>query len=288
MSPTSVALLLVTACLHATWNALTKRATDAFLFLWSSMTLATLTLVPVAWWIGFGDVWSAGAIAPVLGSAGVHAVYFVVLARAYREGDLSLVYPIARGLGVALVPVLAVPFLGEIPTIQGALGIALVVLGIVVIGVLGRATSGDGPFARGLPRGAPWALATGPLIATYSLLDHEGVRVVHPLPFLVTTTSIALALTAPLALRRAQALRAEWRAHGRTIAIASTTNLSGYLLVLFAFRSEPAGYVVATRELSIVVAALVGARLLGEGRAAMRVLGASVVVAGVALVATSR
>ncbi len=93
---------------------------------------------------------------------------------------------------------------------------------------------------------------------------------------------------APVVFRRRQLLRREWVTNGRAILIASTMNLTGYLLVLFAFRLSKTGYVVAARELSIVFSALIGSLWLREGVLWPRLAGAVVVMAGVACVALAR
>jgi drug/metabolite transporter (DMT)-like permease len=277
VTATSIALVLGAAVLHATWNALTKRAQDPFAFLWLSMVIAASLLTPPA--IALGVAQLERALVPLLASGAIHALYFVTLAAAYRRGDLSVVYPIARGLGVALVPLLASLAIGEDISLLGAIGIAIVALGIATTGLAARPPGGSPPrLAIAL------ALATGVLIAGYSLVDRVGVRrIEHPLPFLVATTWISVLLSAPLARRAA--LAAEWKANRARIAIASTMNLSGYLLVLFAFRLAPTAYVVAMREVSIAFAAAAGMMLLGEPRSPARAAGAALVVAGVAFVA---
>src|SRR5216117_4396735 len=99
--------------LHAVWNALAKRARDQLVFLWSSVSLASVILVPIGL-LGLpaGGV-PAAAVPFVIATIVIHAVYFYALGRAYRHGDFSRVYPIARGLGVALVPVVALMVFGE-------------------------------------------------------------------------------------------------------------------------------------------------------------------------------
>lgn len=277
MTPGAIALVLGSAALHATWNALTRRARAPFLFLWSAMVVATIAFAPLA--LAIDPTGLGAAIVPLVGSGIVHALYFVALSSAYRHGDLSVVYPIARGTGVALVPVIAALALGESIALLGAIGIAVVVAGI---GVTGSSAPRQGEVARAA---IARAAITGVLIAIYSVLDRTGARAMHPLPFVVGTNLIACALSAPLALRHRDELRAEWRANGRTIVLASGMTLGGYLLVLFAFRMAPTAYVSASREISIAIAAAIGMTVLGEPRSRSRIAGAFLVVLGVVLVA---
>jgi multidrug transporter EmrE-like cation transporter len=149
LSGRALALVLGAAAAHAAWNALAKRAHDPLVFLWSSVSLASLGLMPLGFWALTREGWAPGAAPFVAATVGIHAVYFWALGRAYAAGDLSLVYPVARGLGVALVPLLAFMFLDERLSGVGALGNALVVAGMIV-----QMASGGPPKPPG-PRGAP-------------------------------------------------------------------------------------------------------------------------------------
>jgi drug/metabolite transporter (DMT)-like permease len=281
----ALALVVAAAAFHAVWNALAKRAQDQLAFLWSSVALASLVLFPVGLLrLPAGGVPAAAApfvIATIL----IHAVYFFMLGRAYRHGDFSRVYPIARGLGVALVPVLALLLYDEWLSPLGTLGVALVVAGIASLGAGIRPPAGA-PRTRG--RGTVWALLTGVSIATYSLVDKAGVRHLDPVPYLALMGIGMSALLVPVVLRARAVLAHEWRLNWRTILLASSMNLTSYLLVLFAFRLSKVGYVVAARELSILFSAFLGSLWLGEGRLAPRLAGASIVLAGVVCVALAR
>ena len=288
MSGTALALVLCAAAIHAGWNALAKRARAPMAFLWSSVALATLALAPAGLSYLPHDGVPAAAM-PFLGATIViHFVYFYALARAYGAGgDLSLVYPVARGLGVALVPLVGVLLLDERPSALGAAGIVLVIAGIVAIALAsGLALPPSG--GEGRVRGLVWALVTGLTIAAYSLVDKVGVSRLHPLPYLVILGGGMTLLLAPPVLRAGRALAEEWRVNWRTILLASCLNLTSYLLVLFAFRLAKTGYVVAARELSIVLSVLMGWRWLGEKNVAGRLVGAAVVLGGVGWVDLAR
>ncbi|MBM3221673.1 MAG: EamA family transporter [Candidatus Rokubacteria bacterium] len=284
MSGAALALVLVAAVSHAFWNALTKRARDPLVFVWSSVSLATVMLVvPALATLHAGEL-NAGAPF-LLASIALHAFYFYALSSSYGAGDFSRVYPIARGLGVALVPVVAYAVFGERLSPLGVLGIALVVAGIVAINLVGRAM----PAGRWrLGPGTGWALLTGLTITAYSVNDKAGVGHLHPVPYIALMGVGTVLLLTPTVLRRPGALRREWAVNWRAIVLASTTNLTSYLLVLFAFRLSKAGYVVAARELSILFSALIGSLWLGEGRLGPLLGAAVVVLAGVVCVALAR
>jgi drug/metabolite transporter (DMT)-like permease len=286
VSGPALALVVCAAVLHAVWNALAKRADNQFVFLWCSVSLATALLLPLGLLRLPAEPAPASGLPFVAASVAIHALYFWALGRAYRHGDFSRVYPMARGLGVALVPLVALPVFGERLSWLGSLGVGLVVLGIAALGAMPTATPAS--VARAGGAGTAWALVTGLTIAAYSLVDKAGVARLHPMPYIALMGASLSVVLAPVVLADRPALGREWRRHWRTILVASAMNLTSYLLVLFAFRLSKVGYVVASRELSILFSAFIGSLWLGEGRLAPRLAGASVVLAGVLGVALAR
>jgi drug/metabolite transporter (DMT)-like permease len=284
------ALLLVTAAavIHAAWNALAKRGRDQLAFLWAAQSLSGVWLVPFALWRFGADGLPAAGVPYVFATIVLHALYFYTLGTAYRHGDLSLVYPVARGLGVALVPVLAFAFWGERLSPLGVAGVALVVSGIVGLHVTGVGVATLLGRLRASGRGTGWALATGLLIAAYSVNDKAGVAHVHPVLYITLMGFGVTLLLAPVVVRRRGALARELTTNWRALLVASALTLTGYLLVLFAFRLSKAGYVVAVREMSIVLSVLIGRMGLGERTGWRGVAGAALVFAGVACVALAR
>lgn len=283
MSTAALLLVLGAALMHAAWNALAKRGGDPLVFLFCAGCLGALLYLPgslfVLWTRGF----PLAALPFVLGTVLLHAIYFFALGRAYRLGDLSLVYPIARGTGVALAATLALFFFGERLSPMGTLGVALVVLGIFSLHWGPRLSR-----ARVLGPGTAWALITGLAIAGYSLVDKAGVGRLHPLLYIGLMEVGASLLLLPAVLARPDLLRREWRTNWRTIVLVAVMSPSGYLLVLFAFQLSKTGYVVAAREISIVFSALIGGLVLREGARGRRLAGAAVVAAGVVCVALAR
>jgi drug/metabolite transporter (DMT)-like permease len=283
---TAAALLLVlgAAVLHAGWNALTKRAGDPVVFLWWVGVLASALYAPIALVVLARQGFSLTAVPFVIGTIVLHALYFFSLGRAYATGDLSLVYPVARGLGVALVPVAAFVLWDERLSSLGTLGVILVASGIFLL----HWRPGAWTAAAFLASGTGWALATGVLIASYSLLDKAGVVRLHPLAYIWLMEMGSCALLTPVALAKGALARREWRLNRGTIAAAALMSPTGYLLVLFAFQFSKTGYVVAAREMSIVLSAVLGSVWLKEGGLGRRLAGAAVVLVGVACVAMAR
>ena len=209
-----------------------------------------------------------------------------------RAATCPSVYPIARGLGVVLVPLVAFAVLDERPSPLGVVGVALVVARHrrhIPRLVIPRPRRGRGQGeGRVFGRGTGWAVLTGFTIAAYSLVDKVGVSHLHPLPYLVVLGAGMSLLLAPAVIRAREAFVHEWRVNWRAILVASALNLSSYLLVLFAFRLAKAGYVVAARESSIVLSVLIGGLWLGERAPGRRLAAAAMVLAGVVCVALAR
>jgi drug/metabolite transporter (DMT)-like permease len=286
MTGTALMLVVGAAVLHAAWNALAKRGRDPVAFLWLASAVAAPALLPwAAPQLLAGGV-PAAAVPFVVATIVLHAIYFYALGRAYATGAYSIVYPIARGLGVALVPVLAWRLLGERLSPLGVAGIALVIGGVLLLHRIGGRPAHVEAAAVG--QASLWAVLTGCTIASYSIVDKVGVARLHPVPYMLLMELGCVVAFAPFMWSRPGRARAEWRANRWTIVATGVMSAGAYTLVLFAFQLSKAGYVVASRELSIVLSALIGSVLLGEGRLPPRLAAASVVLAGVACVALAR
>lgn len=284
MTAAALGLILAAAFVHASWNLLAKRASGHPTFTWLFAVLSALLYAPLALAIlvlGHSQV-GLLEIALMAGSGALHSGYFLLLNLGYRAGDLSLVYPLARGTGPLLSSLAAILFLGERPSALAISGGLLVIVGVVALAGSPRAWSrAEGERAVG------YALLTGAFIAAYTIWDQRAVSRFLLSPLLLdwgANAARALFLT-PLAMRHSHALRLEWRAHRReAIGIALLAPLS-YILVLTALRFTPVSYVAPAREVSILIGAAMGARLLGEGSARNRLAGAAAMVAGVVALA---
>lgn len=283
MSLTALVLVVCAAALHAGWNALAKRGGDQIVFLWCATIASSIAVTPFALWQLAQDGFAPSAVPFIIGTIVVHAAYFYALGRAYASGAYSLVYPVARGLGVTLVPVLAFFLFDERLSPMGTLGVALVIAGIATLHLLPGRPAGGPRVGHGLL----WPILTGFTIAGYSLVDKAGVARINPIPYIMLMEIGCAVLGLPLLLVRPQAVRRELRGW-RRIVLAGVMSMLAYTLVLFAFRMSKTGYVVAARELSIVLSALIGSLWLQEGRLGPRLAGAAVVLAGVTCIAMAR
>lgn len=286
MPPAAVGLVLAAAVIHASWNLLVKKAGDPSAFLFLALVAAALLGLPLAaWGVAAGKVpaigWAAAAA-----SAVAEAAYVTLLAAGYRRGDLSVVYPVARGSSPFLVALLAGPLLGERLAPLGAAGVAVVVAGILLIAGGGLLTGERRRAAPGLLIG----LLVGGTSAAYSLIDRVGVGAVPPAVYLPLQTAGAALLLAPEWLRtRERRLRlveaASTPPDRARVALAGAGLLGAYGLVLTAMTLAPVAYVVAGREIAIVVGTILGVVVLGERVTPVHAAGVLVVAAGVALLA---
>jgi uncharacterized membrane protein len=239
--------------------------------------------VPLGLWTLAREGFAPAALPFIVATTLVHVVYFFTLGRAYASGAYSLVYPVARGLGVALVPLLALVVFDEHLSPAGITGIALVVTGIASLRLLPGRSGRTAPGTRHLL----WPVLTGLTIAAYSLIDKAGVARINPVAYMMFIEGGCAVLGLPLLALRPDAVRRELR-DWRTVALAGVMAALAYTLVLFAFRLSKTGYVVAARELSIVLSALIGSLWLREGRLGSNLAGAGIVLAGVLCLAFAR
>lgn len=280
MAPLALALVLVSAVMHATWNLFAKRASAGPAFTWLFDALAVVLYLPLAAGVAAVERPQLGAPAFVFitGSGILQVSYFVLLQWGYRLGDLSLVYPIARGTGPLLASAAAVVVFGEHPTPLAVCGILLVCAGVLVLSWMPRAIAG-----RDARRAVIVALLTGVLIASYTLWDKYAVSTLAVPPVLYYWASIfvqALLLT-PLAARGAGRVRAEWRLHRReALGVAILSPLS-YILVLTALTFSPVSYIAPAREIGTLLGTAMGVRFLAKPTGRRRLAAAAAIVLGV-------
>ena len=285
MTVFALVLVLAAATFHATWNLLAKRVGDGgAIFIWLFGFLAMLIYAPLAVVVILLEEPHLGAEALVFmfGSGVLHLAYFVFLQRGYAVGDLSLVYPLARGTGPLLATAAAIVLLGERPGVVALLGIGLITTGVFLL-----TTEPGSARKAGWAMGVLYGLLTGAFIAAYTIWDKHAVSALLIPPLLQSwaTTAVTTALLTPLAVRRRGKVLAMWREHKvEALGVAILSPLS-YILVLTALVFTPVSYVAPAREISILIGAAMGARLLSEGDARRRLAAAGVMVLGVVALA---
>lgn len=284
MSLLALVLVFFAAFIHATWNLLVKRVGGGPEFIWLFATLASLIYAPVIAAViiiqrpHFGPI----EILFIVGSGIIHIGYFLILQQGYRVGDLSLVYPLARGTGPTLATIGAIFILGEHPSTLGLIGAAIVILSVFILtgGPSALRQSGNHPAIF-------YGLITGIFIATYTLWDKHAVSTLMISPVIQDLgSSVTRAVfLAPVAVRRPTVVRALWAKHRRETIGVAILSPAAYMLVLFAMSFTPVSYVAPAREVSILIGTLMGARLLSEGEGKRRLVAAGLMVAGIAALA---
>ena len=284
MTTAALFLVLSSALFHATWNLLLKRSEHKAVFFWSFTAVsAVVFLIPAVIVVSLEGLTVKGAMFGLV-SATIHGCYGLALSKSYELGDLSSAYPIARGMGVALIPLAGVTILGEDVSVAAGVGIGLVIAGIYAVQVQPRSLGDLLRPARALALpSSRVALLTGGIIATYSLWDK--VALDHISPVLLNQFNMIgyLIILLPLAMRgpSLEWLRTEWRAHGKGIVAAGVLAPLAYVLVLVALTTSQVSYIGPAREVGIVLGAVLGVAFLREGFGASRISGSLLVVAGV-------
>ena len=282
MPLTALGLLLAAAMMHTTWNLLVKRAKEKQIFIWCSLLVGTIIFSPL---LLTSPLFLVSTWPYLISSALVEAIYYITLIRAYENGDFSLVYPMARGAAPAFLLIWATFFLGERPRFFGLIGIALLVFGLIIVGGKTwwtlRKTSGFSKSALAL------ALGVACCISIYTAIDGAAVHYVSPLPYTVLVIALAAILITPAVVMRYgnTAIADEWRANWIRITLVGLFTLLAYILALKAYTIARVSYAGSVREISVVFAAFVGWRWLGESFGAIRLVGAIFILAGILVIA---
>jgi drug/metabolite transporter (DMT)-like permease len=270
-----LALVLLAAMTHAAWNAWLKKTSPDFVGLGAISIGWLISGVVGLVFVGFPEPshWPF-----LLVTTAVHTTYAALLVNAYRHGELSLVFPIARGSGPMLVALAAPYFLKERLAVDDLVAVALIVAGILVIGLRGASIRDRHAIFL--------SLATGVAIATYTMIDAAGARA-GASPHTYTAWLFVLAAVAQLVVTgfvhgaaTPMLLKPHLR-HGIAVGVLSAV---AYSVVLWAMTVAPAALVAAVRETSILFAALIGWVVLGERIARLRWIAAVLTVTGLIIV----
>jgi len=284
MTGLAIALVLGAALIHASWNYVLKKSGGGIGFVWVFAALSSLLYAPLAAGVVIVQhfEFKIEALAFLFASAVLHTAYYLLLDRGYRHGDLSVVYPLARATGPFLTVLVAIAVLGERPG-----GVALCGAALVVGGAFFLAASPAKLREAGAARGIAFALLTGCMIASYTVVDKQAVSAVLIPPILQDWGANLgrVVVMAPLALRHRAEVKAAWTRQRKAVILVALLCPLSYILVLTAMVFTPVSYVAPAREISILFAALMGAHWLQEGDAPRRIAAAAAMALGVAALA---
>lgn len=276
---TGIAFLLVimSALLHGLWNFVTKRVSGNLGVLYIGVLGACVVLLPLV------IARSPGSVVPpayhfVIATGIIHAFYFFFLSQAYRHGHISAVYPVARGFGVIGTALVALAALGEKISLTGFCGIVCAGIGVFMIGAgAGQGTDGT--------KGTIFALLVGCTVIGYSIVDKLAMASIDPVVYIFWLFLISMALLTPYVVtRRRNELAAAWKEnkkHSIAIGLGAT---AGYLLILYVYKVAQVSYVVAVREMSVVVGSVLGVACLREPLSIRKIASIAMVVAGLVLI----
>ncbi|MEO5685742.1 MAG: EamA family transporter [Burkholderiaceae bacterium] len=291
MPLSALAMVIVAALLHAFWNIVAKKTDGNKHFVLMGSLLLALFWAPVGLWLGWSAVphWGAIQWTFVALSGFTHLAYFNVLLKGYRVSDLTVVYPVARGTGPLISSLAAVALMGEAMTLQGAVGVLCVCGGVFIVAggpALLRAAHDPARRLR-VHAGLRWGVATGVLIAVYTVMDGYSVKRLLIGPILIDYVGnlVRLPFMLPTLLRDPGGFVDAWRRYKWHAVVLGLVSPMAYVLVLYAVKVAPLSHVAPAREVSMLFAALLGGRLLGEGDRGQRTLGAVLMAGGVALLA---
>lgn len=282
MEWTVFVLVLISAFLHALWNFAARKASGNLAVMWLGLAIAIIICLPLALriWPSMESIRSA--LPYMLATGIIHSLYFWLLSKSYKEGEISFVYPIARGTGVAGTSIGAPVFINEGISSLGAVGIIAIICGIIALG-LNRANSKK-QFNSGIS-----ALLVGCTITGYSLVDKIGVGQIHPVFYIFSMFILTGFFLSPhVLLNHRKACVDAWKNMKRYIFLIGPASMGTYLIILFTFQLSKVSYIVAVREFAVVIGAALGITILGERLTWEKCLGISAITLGLVLVKLTR
>ena len=282
MTGAAIALVLLSALLHAMWNFLNKGSTDRWAFFVAQGVLTCVTYAPFVVWL-----WPHGGIAPlgwlwIIASAVTHAAYAVFLLKSYDAGDLSVAYPLSRTAPVLVAAWDVATTRGQL-TAGGVAGALLAGIGAVTLQLPAlRARGGRAVLRDPVTR---YALVTAVFIAVFTIFDKQGVAYVPAFVYLYLLSAGEFSLIL-MGLGRSAVGRAtrELRSNTRAVLFTGLVGPLSYLLILLVLKTAPASYVLGLRQTSIVFGVLLGRIFLGEGETRYRLAGAAIITVGSVLI----
>ncbi len=276
---------MASAVSHALWNYVAKEAGDKDSFMLLLNVLSLALFLPV-FYVILPEIYFPVEILPFLLASGVaETIYFLALGKAYEEGDLSVVYPVARSSPM-FVAIAASILIGERVTLWGALGIALILVGVYVLHLKGW--SGE-ELARPLKAlGAPasrYAFVAALGTTVYSISDKMGVTAVDPLLYSFWLGFIITGMLSLVIVRRrgVGTIKKELRGSMLRVSVAGVLMKGGYMLVLVAMSLAQVSYILALRQVSVVLGAALGVIFLKERYGGVRIVGSAIIFLGVYL-----
>jgi len=283
MNSLAFTLIIFSALMHASWNLLVKRSHDKTVFIWWMFVMSG-SLFSVVIWLQPGSMPTPPVQVLLLACGGAicFVLYHLFNGRAYRTGDLSLTYPLAQ-TSMLYVPLWGVLLFGERLSLPGLFGIGLIVFGTYSIQFRQlTATELLRPLRNLGNPSVQAALLAGFIYSIGSILDKQGVTVYPPLYFTYLLVLVMFVIMSVNLLRgkSGERVREEWRRSWRLILCAGPVMLGSFLAFRFGLKMAPVSYAVPVRQVSLLLAVLIGTLFLGETCGRIRFLASLLILAG--------
>ncbi|MDM8533633.1 DMT family transporter [Clostridiaceae bacterium HSG29] len=284
MTILAMVFILISAIIHASWNYLSKKANGGIPFIWLFTLIASIVYLPLFilsvkyfnFTLNFNNIFF------LLGSIIIHLIYFLLLFKGYKVGDLSIVYPVARGSAPMMTVIIASVLFNEKLSIIAYLGIIFIIVGIFLL------TGGLNIFKdRNNLLAISYGLLVGIAITSYTLLDKAIVSIVFIFPLILDyfNTIGRLILLSPIVFKSFDKVKYEWKNHKKEAFLVAIFNSLGYIIVLLVLRFAPVSYVAPVREISILFGTLIGVKVLNEHFGLNRIIYALLITIGVVVIA---
>lgn len=268
-------LVILAATLHALWNFTAKKASGNLSVIWIGLVLAAIAIIPFLFFLSPEQTFISKAWPFVLATGIIHAIYFFALAKAYEHGDISVVYPISRGSGIAGTAIIAYLLLQEKISSIGTVGILLISLGILLLGLTNIHQK----------RSIFFSLLVAVMIIAYSIVDKLGVGIIHPISYILGLVLLTTFFLAPyMLIKRRRELLSAMKNMKKYSLIIGLGSGGTYLIILFVFQMAPVSYVVATREVAVALGVLLGILFLKEQSTVQKIICITGIVIGMLLI----
>jgi len=271
-------LVILSALLHASWNFVAKKHAGNYSVIYLSFLFSSVVTGIVAIPYIKGIELNTDLVVLLLAAGVFHAIYGFVLTFAYKNGDISTLYPIVRGSGIAGAVMLSMVILHEHLSSISGFGVYIVISGIAILSYRRnrKATS---------PKGIFLALVCGALIMCYTIMDKLLVADIHPIPVMAASQIVSAMLFFPYVLtQRRNELKTTLKTLLFPVMLISVIATSSYLIILFVMQIAPISRIVAVREASVVFGAIAGYVILKEHFSRLRLIGVVLVMMGIILV----
>lgn len=272
-------IVLSAAGAHAAWNFISKKVSGNLITLWCGMFAGIICLLPFSIYFIIKEGFDTGGIPFILISSAGQVLYFLLLFRCYRTGDISMVYPISRGTGIAVTTIVSFFFLHETISSFGMTGIAAILAGIIAIGFADVSSSKSYKVCF-------LSILTGICIAVYSMSDNRGVTYNNPFLHMTVSYIIDCLMLVPFVFKKGSApVLGIWKNYKKYCLILGIGSPGIYMAILFAFRlMGEASYIVALREFSVVIGAVLGFIFFKEKPTLWKIFGIISIIAGLVFI----